>query len=175
MPLQRHLLLAAVICFFTFAGRGQSPAWNTFRFGKISLHYPPTWHANKEAVHAGQTRLTLTPDSMRNLAMQIIEIYELPMSGDHTYARFKKDFAATLQSRTGMDTKVLKVEEISFKGHKTMYAETIQSSLPAKVYGINAGTKIYPIILLQRRYSNIPDPRLEQDGMAILNSITIDQ
>lgn len=175
MPFQIHLLFTVIICFFTSAGHGQSPAWNSLRYGKISLHYPPTWHVNKEAPHAGQSRLTLTPDSMRNLAMQIIEIYELTVSGDHTYARFKKDFATMLQSRPGMGTKVLKIEEISFKGHKTMYAETIQSSLPAKVYGINAGTEIYPIILIQRRHSNIPDLRMEQDEMAILNSITIDQ
>jgi hypothetical protein len=175
MAFQRHLLYATVLCFFTFASHGQSPAWNSLRYGKISLHYPPTWHVNKEAPHAGQSRLTLTPDSMQNLTMKIIEIYELTVSGDHTYARFKNDFASMLQSRSGMGTKVLKTEEISFKGHKTMYAETIQSSLPAKVYGINAGTEIYPIILIQRRYSNIPDPRLEQDEMAILNSITIAQ
>ena len=56
-----------------------------------------------------------------------------------------------------------------------MYAEIIQSSLPAKVYGINAGTKIYIVVLLQRRHVNIPDPKIEKDETAILNSITIDQ
>jgi hypothetical protein len=169
-----HLLFAALSCFFTFAGHSQAPAWNSLRYGKVSLNYPPTWRTTKES-HGGQTHATLTPDSMRTLSMRIIEIYEVPLGGDHTYARFKKDFVAILSSQSDGSTKVLKSEEISFKGHKTMYAEIIRSSLPAKLYAINAGSRIYLVFLLLSRHVNIPDPKLEKEEKAILNSITIDQ
>ena len=174
MRLQNHLLFAALACFLTSATYGQAPAWKSLRYGKVSLNYPPTWRTTKES-HEGQTHVTLTPDSMQNLSMRIIEIYEIPLGGDHTYARFKKDFAANLNSQPDGSTKVLKVEEISFKGHKTLYTEIIRSSLPAKAYAINAGSRIYLIFLLLSRHVNVPDPKMEKDEKAILNSITFDQ
>ena len=66
------------------------------------MRYPPTWRTTKES-HDGQTYATLTPDSMQNLSMRIIEIIELPLGGDHTYARFKKDFTAILNSQPERD------------------------------------------------------------------------
>jgi hypothetical protein len=172
MPFQRLFLFAALSCSFAFAGHAQAPGWKSIRYGQVSLSYPPTWQTERLS-QDGQTAVTLTPDSMRNLAIRIIGVYELPLSGDHNYATFKKDFTTLLQSRPDWPTKVLKTQEISFKSHKTMYAEVIQSSLPAKVYGINAGTKIYMIVLLLSRHVDIPDPKMERDETAILNSITI--
>jgi len=162
-----------IICCFAFAVYGQSSSWKSTRIGKVSLKYPPTWHTMTES-HEGQTAISLTPDSMRNLHMQIFQIYKLPQSGNHNYAAFKKDFTEIL--RISDDSRrILKTEEISFKNHKTMHAEMIQSSLPGKVYAIDAGTDIYIVVFLQRRYSNTPDPKIERDVTAILNSITIDQ
>ncbi len=71
--------------------------------------------------------------------------------------------------------KILKSEEITFKGHKSMYAEIIASSLPTKVYGVDAGDYIYVIVLTRRRYSKIADAGLERDGTGILNSISFGQ
>jgi len=174
MLFQQYFLFAAAICCFTFTSHSQSPAWKPLRYGQIALKYPPTWQTERLS-HNGQTAVTITPDSMKNLSMRIVSIFEFSLRGDHNYAAFKKDFATILQSRPDWPTKVLKTEEISFKSHKTMYAEIIESSLPAKVYAINVGTKIYLIALLQSRHVNIPDPKMEKDETAILNSISIDQ
>ena len=107
--------------------------------------------------------------------MKVLAIFELPLGGDHTYAAFKSNFAAILNSDKDLPTKVLKTEEISFKGHKTIYAEIIRSSLPAKVYAIDAGNSIYLIFLLRSRHVNTPDPKMEKEETTILNSISIDK
>jgi len=95
MPFQRYLLFVTLFCISTFAGFGQGPTWKSLRIGLMSLKYPPTWQTEK---HKGEieTLVSLTPDSMRNLGMRIIQISELPIIGDHTYANFKKGFAAAL-------------------------------------------------------------------------------
>jgi len=174
MPFQRYFLFVTLSCLFTMAGRAQAPSWKTLQLGVLSLKYPPTWVMAKRHGKV-ETYVVLTPDSMRNLPIKVFQIIELPVIGDHTYARFKKDFATVLTSNPDWPTKILKSKEISFKGHKTMYAEIIRSSLPGKVYGINAGGVIYAILLLQSRHVGVPDPKMEKDGAAILNSITIDQ
>lgn len=169
MPLQRSFLFIILSCLLTFASNAQDPSWKPYRYGNISLKYPPTWLPNKES-QGGHTRVTLTPDSMRRLTMRIVEIYELKVEGDHTFASFKNGFATSLKSQDE-STKVLKTEETSFKDHKAIYAEIIRSSLPARVYGINAGAYIYVVFLLKSRHVDVPDPKMEKDGMAILNSI----
>jgi len=125
--------------------------------------------------HGEQTRVTLTPDSMQNLAMRIIEIIDLPLSGSHTYANFKSNFTSILEAQPDAGIKVTKNEEITFKGHKTMYADIIRSSLPGKVYAIDGGTDIYLLFVLLRRHITVADPALERDEKTILNSIAFDQ
>jgi hypothetical protein len=122
-----------------------------------------------------QARFTLTPDSMRHLTMRIVEIIGLPQDGSHSYASFKSVFVSLLEGQPDAGIKVTKSEEITFKDHKTMYAEIKRNSLQTKVYGIDGGTYIYLFFLLPRRYSTVPDPALERDEKAILNSITFDQ
>jgi hypothetical protein len=170
----RRLLIAAVFCPLAFAGYAQSSDWKSVRYGKITLRYPPTWHMNKEA-NGERTRVTLTPDSMQQLTMRMVLIYELPLGSDHSYESFKKDFPAMVRAQTDGETKFLKTDEITLKGHKCMYTEVIQNSLPVKVFGINGGTAIYAVVLLSRRYSSTPDPGMERDETAILNSISFDQ
>jgi len=138
------------------------------------MKYPPNWQTTKET-YKGQARGTLTPDSMRQLTMRIVEVIELPLDGNHTYAGFKQNFAAILKSQPDLATKVLKVEEISLKDHKAMYAELIHNSLPAKLYAINAGSKLYMVFVLKTRHVDVPDPKMEKDGAAIVNSIAFDQ
>ncbi len=154
MPIQRFLLFIILSCFLTFTGSAQDPSWKPYKYGNISLKYPPTWLPNKESQGA-QTRVTLTPDSMRRLTMRIIEIYELKVEGDHTFANFKSGFATSLKSQDE-STKVLKTEETSFKDHKAIYAEIIRSSLPARVYGINAGANILCRFPLQKQTCGHP-------------------
>ncbi|HVV07053.1 MAG TPA: hypothetical protein VHC96_22650 [Puia sp.] len=173
MLFQRYFLFVTLSCLFTMAGRGQAPSWKSLQLGVLSLKYPPTWVMEKTHGKV-ETYVVLTPDSMRSLPIKVLQIIELPVIGDHTYARFKKDFATMLTSNPDWPTKILKTEEISFKGHKTMYAEIIRSSLRGKVYGINTGGVIYAILLLQSRHVGVPDPKMERDGAAILDSITFD-
>jgi hypothetical protein len=174
MPFLRQLLIALVCCALAVSGRAQSSSWKSMKFGKVSLHYPPTW-TNTKATFNGQTRVTLTPDSMKDLSMRIVEFFELPLDGTFTYANFKSGFASLLKAQPDAGIKVPKCEEITFKEHKTMYAEAMRKGLPTKVYAIDGGTRIYLFFLLPRRYSTVPDPALERDEKAILNSITFDQ
>ena len=125
--------------------------------------------------HGDQTQVTLTPDSMQNLTMRMIEIIDLPQSGSHTYANFKSGFTSILEAQPDAGIKVTRSEEITFKDHKTMYAEIIRSSLPAKVYGINGSTDIYLLFVTPRRHVTVADPALERDEQTILNSITFEQ
>jgi len=177
-PGDKLIVRGPYILFFlnTFAGRGQglAPAWNSFHFGRLSMKYPPTWKTTKET-YKGQARGTLTPDSMQHLTMRIVEMIELPLDASHTYAGFRQNFATILKSQPDWSTRIIKTEEISLKDHKAMYAELIHNSLPAKLYAINAGTKLYIIFVLRTRHVDVPDPKMEKDGMAILNSITFDK
>jgi len=145
-------------------------AWDVVKYSKISVMYPPTWHMTKESLGA-QTRVTLTPDSMKSLEMRLVEIYEFPLTGNHTYESFKTIFPAMLKAKFGSEVQIPKIEEISFKDHMALYAD-IKSELPSKAYALNAGSAIYVIILQQRRWIHTPDPGMERDEKAILNSIT---
>lgn len=174
MPSFRYLLTAAVIFSLTVTSRAQTAGWKSVTYGKASLHYPPTWHLTRDS-RGTQTRISLTPDSMQNLSMRMIEMYELPSNAEHNYAFFKANFTELIKNGTSSDAKFLKMEEMSFKGHKCMHAEIISGSLPSSVYGIDAGADIYLILVTKRRYSQVADPGLDRDGTAILNSISFAQ
>ena len=139
------------------------------KYGKAVFSYPHSWRMTSEK--KGQvTLVSVTPDSMKNLTMKMVEVFDLPTDAEHNFAFFKKNFTMIIQSTIGTEGKILKTQETTFKEHKTMYAEAISSSLPIKVYGVNAGAHICVVILTQRRYSQIPDPAMERDEAAILNS-----
>jgi len=107
--------------------------------------------------------------------MRMIEIIDLPLSGSHTYESFKSGFTSILEAQPNLGIKVTRSKEITFRDHKTMYAEIVRSSLPAKVYGIDGNTDIYLFFVTPRRYVTVADPALERDEQTILNSIVIDQ
>ena len=112
---------------------------------------------------------------MQRLTMRMFEMMEIHVDSAHGYSYFKKSFNTLLHPNAESPTKVLKTEEITFKAHNCMYAEMTNNSLPQKVYAIDAGKIIYLIILTESRYSKIADPKMKRDGMAILQSITLDQ
>ncbi len=174
MPFLRLLPITIVFYLFGFTVKTQLPGWKSVKCGKASLNFPGTWHMTRET-RGAQVRVTLTPDSMQQLTMRMFEIIYLPMGGEHNYAWFKKNFASMLQPYVDQGGKILKTTEITFKGHTSMYAEMIASSLPVKVYGINGGSEIYLIVLTQRRYVKVADPGLERDGNGILNSIAFNE
>ena len=174
MPILRVLSIIVVMSCLAFGGRAQQTSWKSLKLNKVSVNYPPSWHLTRET-RGAQVRVTLTPDSMQQLTMRMFEIMELPLDGEHNYAYFKKEFPTILKPWVDQGGKILKSEEITFKNHTSMYAEIIASSLPTKVYGVDAGDYIYVIVLTRRRYSKIADPGLERDGMGILNSISFGQ
>jgi hypothetical protein len=174
MPILRQLLIYTVFGCQAFAGHAQHSTCVSLRNGKISLNYPPTWHMTKET-RGNRTRTTLTPDSMQKLTMRMIEIVDIPVSSDYPYATLKSRFPSIVKMRPEDGIKITKIEEITFKDHKTMYAEFIRNGLPGKMYGIDGVPDIYLIAVTTRRYTNIPDVALERDEKMILNSITFDQ
>jgi len=171
MPSLRHLFAVIVIASLTVTSQAQTAGWKSVIYGRISLHYPPTWHLTRDS-RGAQTRISLTPDSMQNLTMRMFEAFELPSTAEHNYAFLKTNFTALIKTGVSEDAKFVKTEEISFKGHKCMHAEVISSGLPTSVYGIDAGADIYLIMITRRRYSQKADPGIERDGTAILNSIS---
>jgi hypothetical protein len=173
MPRHVTLLITAVLCSIALAGRGQSANWKKLECDKITVAYPPTWHLAQES-RGRQHRYTLTPDSMQRLTMRLVEILEVPVDSAHGFDYFKKNFNLLLKHGDA-SIKVLKDEETTFKGHKSMYGDIINSSLPQRVYALDAGNRIYVVILTERRYSQIADAGLKRDGNAILNSITFAQ
>ncbi len=85
--------------------------------------------------------------------------------------RLESDHKAVASLITsGSDAKVVKTEEITFKGHKCIYADVIQNGLPNKMYGIDAGKVLYLVIMYPRRYIKVPDAAMERDETMILNS-----
>jgi len=170
----RHLFISVIISSLAITAHAQTSAWKSATYGKLSLHYPPTWQLTRDD-KTEQTRITLTPDSMKNLAMGVFAVYELPTSTEHTYTIFKENLTPIVQAATAQDAKVVKIEETTFKGHKCMHAEIISGSLTSTFYGIDAGTAIYLIFSIPRQHGKVADPGLERDEKAILNSITLAQ
>lgn len=154
------------------AGWAQPAGWKKLEFDKVSLSYPPTWHLTQER-RGQQRRFTVTPDSMQKLSMRMFEIMELPIGEGHDYAFFKKFFSTVLHGDGEANIKPLKTEEITFKGYKAMYAEVMSNSLPAKLYGVDGGSVIYLIVVMERRYSQVADAGIKRDANAILNSVNI--
>jgi hypothetical protein len=170
MPFLRLLLVIAIFYSSPFSGSAQPPGWTSLTYNKATLNYPNSWHVVRES-RGQHTRVTMTPDSMQQLAMRMVTMYDVPTDEKHNFAFFKKNFSSILQPSIGSDGKILKTEDITFKGHDAIYAEVTADSLPIKVYYIDAGTDMYMVLVTQRRYSEVADPGLERDGMGILNSI----
>jgi len=84
MLVLRQLLATSLGCALTLSGLAQSASWKTLHHGKMSLSYPPTWHLTQNEKDQ-QTRFTLTPDSMQNLDMRMLMVFELPVTGDRNY------------------------------------------------------------------------------------------
>ncbi|HTR29744.1 MAG TPA: hypothetical protein VMH27_10775 [Puia sp.] len=174
MTFIRPLVFPALLLAVSTAAFSQSAAWRTLRSGKISLKYPPAWHATNEPFHSG-IRITLTPDSLKDMAIRAVEILEAPVKGDLDFTGFKADFKTIIRSRTKDDTTqfTTMVKQIVFKGRETVYVEALEGGIPAKVYGINGGTVIYYITLLARPQRGSNDRQLGQDEEAILNSLVM--
>lgn len=151
----------------------QTSARKPLKLGNISISYPSTWHQSRES-RGAETRVELTPDSMQTLGMKMCTIFALPLSG-HDYAFFKEHFIQMTQTAIGSDGKILKTTETNFKGHKCMYADILESSLPVKEYGFTDGTYLYMFLLRPRRYVKVPDPALERDENGVLNSVSFGQ
>lgn len=100
---------------------------------------------------------------------------EIPLDKTHTFADFKPYIVSVFSGNNNVGGKVRKVEEISFKGHRCIYLDVVQNSLPNKVYGIEVGNFIYVVIMYPRRYIKIPDPVMEKDETSILNSFAFGQ
>jgi hypothetical protein len=168
MPL-RQTLTTLLLCILAFTIHPQPPSWTSATCGKLSLHYPPTWHLTHETRASG-TRITLTPDSMQQLSMHMMELYDIHLDAQHTYSLLKKQAIQALQESP--ETKMVKTVDITFKGRQGMCLEFIQNSLPGKMYWVNGGTELYWIIIIPRRYIGVPDPGLERDETAMMNSIS---
>jgi hypothetical protein len=164
------LILSVAICCVTITGYGQSASWKPAKIGTLSLRYPPSWHYAKET-RGKEFRISITPDSMQHLGMRMFIIFPLSVNGEHNFAFFKKNFNLILRGAIGSDGKIVKTAETTFRGHKCMYAEAVESSLPEKVYGVDGGDLIYVIIVMPRRYVSVADPGIERDENGILNSI----
>jgi hypothetical protein len=161
-------------CSCSYPADAQLTGWKVIKFNKATISCPANWHISKEN-HENQSRISMTPDSMQQLTLRLVVLFDLPTDDQHNFALFKTNFAAIVQPSIGPEAKISKIEEISFKGHKCMYAEIARNSLPIKLYAINAGNDMYIFLLTQRRYSQVADPAMERDGMAILNSIAFDK
>ena len=164
------LILSAAICFAAVTSRGQGAAWKPLKLAKVSLTYPSTWHVTKET-SGPQVHITITPDSMQQLTMQMFELMELPTDEVHNFAFFKKSFPSMLKGVAGEGGKVVKNIESTFKGHRCVYAEIISNGLPEKIYGVDDGAYVYVFVTIPRRYVSKPDAGIERDGSRILNSI----
>jgi hypothetical protein len=174
MPFLRPLVIINIFCLFMLSSGAQPPGWKSGKYGKISFNYPPAWQMTRES-QGQRTRVTLTPDSMQTMSTKMFEISEIPLDNTHTFADFKPYIASVFSENKEVEGKVLKIEEISFKGHRCIYLDVVQNKLPNKVYGIDAGNVIYLVMIYPRRYIKIADPAMERDETAILNSFIVDQ
>jgi hypothetical protein len=156
-------------CSIGYPCDAQPTGWKLIKFGKATISYPANWHIANDT-HENQSRVSMTPDSMQQLNLRLVVLFDLPTDDQHTFALFKKNFVGIVQPSIGPEAKMSKIEEISFKGHKCMYAEIARNSLPIKLYAINAGNDMYIFLLTLRRYSQVADTAMERDEMAILNS-----
>jgi hypothetical protein len=171
MPELRCLSIAAMLCCLALSDFGQSAAWKPLKLDIATFRYPSSWQILKDT-HGNQTLIRLTPDSMQNLSMKMVEIFDAPLTDRYDYKWFKAHFSDVVLPALGSGGKILTTKETIFHGHSCMYAEAVMNGLPVKVYGLDGLFYVYILLLTQRRYSQIPDPALERDEMTILNSIT---
>jgi len=163
--------MAAISCCVTLVGFGQNAEWKSLQLHIATFRYPASWQMLKDS-HDNQTLIRLTPDSMQALSIKMVEIFDAPLTEQYDYKWFKANFPALLLPALGSGGKILTTKEIMFHGHSCMYADAISHGLPVKVYGLDGLFYAYTLLLTQRRYSQVADPALERDEMAILNSIT---
>ena len=170
MPNLRCLSIAAILCGLALNDFGQSAGWKTLKLDDATFHYPASWQMVKLGKD-NQTLIRLTPDSMQDLPMKMVEIFDAPLAGQFDYKWFKAHFKEVILPALGSGGKLLTTKETVFHGHACMYADAVMNGLPVKVYGLDGLFYVYVLLLIQRRYSQVPDPALERDEMVILNSI----
>jgi len=171
MPILRCLAIAAISCCVTLNGFGQSADWKLLKLDIATFRYPPSWQMLKDS-HDNQTFIRLTPDSMKELSMKMVQISDAHLIQQYDYKWFKAHFASVVLPGLGSGGRLLTTKEIIFHNHSCMYADAIMHGLPTKVYALDGLFYVYIVLLTQRRYSQVADPALEKDEMAILNSIT---
>jgi hypothetical protein len=170
----RCLSIVALFCCLALSDFGQYSGWKPLKLGNATFQYPGSWQMLK-TTHGSRTLVTLTPDSMQNLSMKMVQIFNAPLIGDHDYKWFKGHFAEVVLPALGERGKILTKKEIVFHNHSCMYAEAVMYGLPVKVYGLDGLFYVNILMLTQRRYSHVADPGLERDEMAILNSLIYQQ
>lgn len=171
MSIIRYLSVAAILCCLVFGSFGQTDGWRPLKLDFATFYYPSSWRMLKDT-HGDQTLIRLTPDSMQNLAMKMVEIFQAPLIGKTDFNWFKGHFSQVVMPGLEDGGKILATKEIVFHNHACIYADAVVNGLPVKVYGLDGLFYVYILVLTQRRYSRIPDPALERDEMAILNSVT---
>jgi hypothetical protein len=174
MPFLGLPLAIILCCSFGCPVDVQPTGWKLLQLGKATVNYPASWQIAK-ASRDGQNRVTMTPDSMKQLTMRMVEIFYLATDEKRNFATLKQNFVAIVQPMIGSEGKIGKTEDIVFKGHKGIYAELVNSSLPIKLYAIDGGANLYLFLLTCRRYTQVANPALERDEKAILNSISFDK
>jgi len=171
MPILRCLPIIAMLCCLVLNDFGQDSGWKLLKLDNAAFQYPASWQMLK-ATHGNQTLIRLTPDSMQDLSMKMVEIFDAPLIGGNDFKWFKGHFSEVVMPALGADGKILTRKEMVFHNHSCVYADAVMNGLPVKVYGLDGLFYVYILILTQRRYSQVPDPALERDEMSILNSIT---
>jgi hypothetical protein len=174
MPILRCLSIAAILSCLALSNFGQSAGWKPLKLDIATFQYPGSWQMLK-ATHGNQTLILLTPDSMQDLPMKMVEIFDAPLIGQYDFKWFKGHFSDVVLPALGSGGKIVTTKETVFHGHSCMYAEAVMNGLPVKVYGLDGLFYVYVLLLTQRRYSQVADPALERDEMTILNSITYRQ
>jgi hypothetical protein len=174
MLMLRSLSIAAILCCGALNDCSQGVGWKPLKLGNATFHYPGSWKM-LNASKPNQTLILLTPDSMENLSMKMVEIFDAPLIGQYDYKWFKGHFKEVVLPALGSGGKLLTTKEIGFHGHSCMYADAVMNGLPVKIYGLDGLFYVYILMLTQRRYSQVADPALERDEMAILNSVTYQQ
>lgn len=171
MPILRDFPIAAILCCLALNDFGQGAGWKPLKLDNATFQYPGSWQMLKDT-HGNQTLIALTPDSMQDLPVKMVEIFDAPLTDEYDYKWFKGHFTEVVLPALGSGGKLLTTKEIVFHGHSCMYADAVMNGLPVKVYGLDGLFYVYILLLTQRRYSQISDPALERDEMEILNSIT---
>lgn len=153
--------------------KAQTPAYHSLKNGKVFMKVPNTWTSQIDTIK-DVFRISVTPDTLADLTIKAIELFEIKMHG-RTFAKFKEDFDHTITSRMGggRDSKILRKENIVFKGYQTVYAEAISNNVRTKNYGVNCGSTVYLLILVDRDVNGVFDTRMQKEEEAILSSLII--